>query len=91
MAKTKMKSSEDLILEEDTVVTSPEEFQALELTTVALGVYKNVETGEWMVARLKFNPETEQAAVVEHIPAGPGRDFAIEKFKIVAVAEGIVG
>lgn len=83
-------------LETDSVVSSidltiEEDLQLSELTTVGIGVYKNTETGEWMVAKLKFNPETEQAAVVEHIPAGPGRDFAIEKFKIVAVAEGIVG
>lgn len=61
------------------------------LTHVALGTYKNELTGEWMVAKIKFNPETGQAELAEHIPAGPGRDFAIEKFKIVAVQEGVVG
>lgn len=61
------------------------------LTHVGLGMYKNQETGEWLVAKLKFNPDTGEAELVERIPAGPGRDFGIEKFKIVAVAEGIVG
>lgn len=62
-----------------------------ELTHVALGTFKNDSTGEWMVAKLKYNPETGDAEVVEKISAGPGRDFGIEKFKIVAVEEGIVG
>ena len=61
------------------------------LSHTALGTYRDDTTGEWMVAKLKFDPHTGQAEVVEHIPAGPGRDFAIEKFKIVAVQEGVVG
>jgi hypothetical protein len=44
-----------------------------------------------LVAKIKFDPETGAAEVTERIPAGPGRDFAIEKFKIVAVQEGVVG
>ena len=61
------------------------------LSHTALGTYKNDSTGEWLVAKLRFDPQTGHAEVVEHIPAGPGRDFAIEKFKIVAVSEGVVG
>ena len=61
------------------------------LTKVALGVYKDEATGEWMVAKLFFDPETGEAELAEKIAAGPGRDFAIEKFKIVAVQERIVG
>ena len=52
---------------------------------------KDETTGEWMVAKLFFDPETGEAELAEKIPAGPGRDFAIEKFKIVAVQERIVG
>lgn len=61
------------------------------LTHTALGTFRNDLTGEWLVAKIKFNPETGHAEVVERVPAGPGRDFAIEKFKIVAVQEGVVG
>lgn len=67
------------------------EVVVVELSHVGLGIYKNTDTSEWMVIKLKFDPLTGQAEVVEHIPAGPGRDFAIEKFKIVAVQEGVVG
>ena len=72
-------------------VRDEEEVASVVLTHVALGTFKDESTGEWLVAKLKFNPETGSAEVVERIPAGPGRDFAIEKFKIVAVQEKVVG
>jgi len=78
--------SKKMQLKEDEVIESK-----VELTHVALGTFKDELTGEWLVAKLKFDPVTGQAEVAERIPAGPGRDFGIEKFKLVAVAEGIVG
>lgn len=72
-------------------VRDEEEVVAPVLTHVALGTYKNEATGEWLVAKLMFDPETGTAELVERVPAGPGRDFAIEKFKIVAVQEKVVG
>jgi hypothetical protein len=70
---------------------SEEETNVSTLTHVALGTFKDDSSGEWLVAKIKFDPETGAAEVTERIPAGPGRDFAIEKFKIVAVQEGVVG
>lgn len=81
--------SKKLSLKND--VDSVAEEMAPVLTHVALGTFRNELTGEWLVAKVRFNPETGHAEVVERIPAGPGRDFAIEKFKIVAVNEGVVG
>lgn len=59
-------------------------------TETALGVYKDYNTGEWMVAKLKYNPLTHEVVWDSAIAAGPGRDFGIEKFKLTAVDEGIV-
>lgn len=73
------------------VKTEDQEVEVVNLSHVALGTYKSESTGEWMVAKLRFDPTTGAAEVVEHLYAGPGRDFAIEKFKIVAVQEGVVG
>ncbi len=66
-----------------------EEKQEVELTHVALGVAKGDDG--WDLIKLKYNPLTKDAVVVEQIHAGPSRDFAIEKFKLTAVEEGLVG
>lgn len=65
--------------------------EAPKLSETLLGIYKDYNTGEWMVAKAKYNPITGAIGELERISAGPGRDFGIEKFKLVAVEEGLVG
>lgn len=55
----------------------------------ALGTWRDDSTGEWMVAVVRYNPITKQAAVVENIHSGGSKEFAIDKFKIQAVQKGI--
>lgn len=66
-----------------------EEKVEVELTHVALGVVN--DSSGWGVVRLRYNPETKDAKVIDVLHAGPSRDFAIEKFKLSAVEEGLVG
>lgn len=63
---------------------------AVVLTHVGLGVVKHDTLG-WSVVKLKYNPDTKDATVEDVVHAGPSRDFAIEKFKLLAVEEGLVG
>lgn len=60
-----------------------------ELTHLALGTFQ-ASNGEWYVARVKYNPETGKAGEFEKVEAGPGKAFAIEQFKIMAVKEKVV-
>lgn len=60
-----------------------------ELTHQAFGIYKNADQPEWMVAVVKYNPDTGEAKVVERVNSGGGKDFAVEKFKIEAVNRGL--
>lgn len=71
-------------------MSKTKEVEKVELTHVGLGVLKD-ETQGWSVVKLKYNPETKDARVEEIVHAGPSRDFAIEKFKLLAVEEGLVG
>lgn len=53
-----------------------------DLTYTAIGIFKNDANPEWMVAIVKYNPDTGEAKVTERLNSGGGKDFAVEKFKI---------
>jgi hypothetical protein len=50
-------------------------------THESLGIFKDMKTGEWKVACIKFNPDTSEAKMYDVITCGY-KDFAIERFKI---------
>lgn len=56
-----------------------------DLTHTAVGIFKNDANPEWMVAVVKYNPDTGEAKVTERINSGGGKDFAVEKFKLEVI------
>lgn len=63
-----------------------------DLTHVMIGAsYFDAELRTWVVCEVRFNPMTNQfGSVVKH-PTGGSKDFAIEKFKILAAEHDLVG
>lgn len=66
--------------------------EAPKLTDWAIGTFKDATTGEWKVARFKFDPVSGQTGEFSTEVAGDGsfKDFAREKFRIAAVELDIV-
>jgi hypothetical protein len=61
------------------------------LTHLALGTYQDPVTREWMVVEIQYNPLTNKVGEIVKINGGPTKEFAVEKFKLTAVREGVVG
>lgn len=55
---------------------------------IALGIFR--QGIAWFVAVIKYDPITKVAVVDSLQEAGPGKDFAIEKFKIIAFQNEII-
>ena len=63
--------------------------QEPKLDFVALGLYHDAKRGEWMVARIAYDPVTKQTKFLDSIGSGgPSKDFGQEKFKIETIEEG---
>lgn len=60
------------------------------MTGRAVGIIQDAATGSWSVAVLEFSTETGGGRVVSTTPVGPSKMEASEKFKRLAVEEGIV-
>lgn len=55
-----------------------------EMKETALGVYKDLKTGEWKVALIAYDPVSGKAKMTRSVDTGGFRDMAIEKFKVEA-------
>lgn len=53
-----------------------------EVPLLAFGIFKDVTNGEWCVAKISYDPATNEAVMVEKISTGGFRGMANEKFKI---------
>jgi hypothetical protein len=88
MGRTKINQSVDMITTEDNVSETMEE--TLPMTGRAVGTAIDPMTGTWVAAVIEFNPSTGQARVSRTLPSGNSKMEAAEKFKILAVEEGVV-
>lgn len=88
MARTKVNESVDMVTLEHVVSGSPEE--PVPMTGRAVGTAIDPTTGTWVTAVIEFNPKTGQARVSRTLPSGNSKMEAAEKFKILAVEEGVV-
>lgn len=61
----------------------PQKLDMSTLTGTAVGTFKDSK-GNWMVAVIKFNSETDQAAIEKVLDEGPDQGMAMERFKILA-------
>lgn len=74
-------------IKKEDIVHSEAEY---ELKSIGYGIYKDV-SGDWMVAKLNFDPVSGQAKVVERLSTGHGdKNGAQDRFKI-EVAKNIFG
>jgi len=85
--RTKEELEKDLTTMKET--ESKTEEKKNELTYLALGIFPG-ENGEWMVARIQYNPYTGKVGDIEKVDAGPGKAFAAEKFKLIAIKERVI-
>ena len=78
MARTKATEAQ-----EETVVVAP-------MTGRAVGLARDDETGSWAAVVLEFSAESGVGRVVRSVPVGSSKIEASERFKLLAVEEGIV-
>lgn len=65
--------------------------QTVDLTHTALGVFQDETTGQWALARVRYNPATGQAGTIDVLKNEEGTREAVNlRFKIAAVSEGLV-
>ena len=77
----------------DNVIDQQNNVEEIEQTNMvgrAIGTAINPSTGTWVTAVIEFDPTTGQARVSRTLPSGNSKMEAIEKFKILAVEEGVV-
>lgn len=60
------------------------------MTGRAVGTAQNSETGVWSAVVLEFSVESGLGRVVKSVPVGTNRIEAAERFKLIAVEEGLV-
>lgn len=60
------------------------------LTNTALSTFKYSDGVNFGVATIAYNPNTKSAKVVSLDKVGTEREYAIERFKILAVKNGLV-
>jgi len=56
----------------------------------ALGVYRDMDLGEWVVVEIPYHPRTGEVGEFKRQAMGRHKDMAIEKFKIRAVELEVV-
>lgn len=88
MARTKINESAEAVTAELVISGTTEE--APPMTGRAVGTAIDPTTGTWVAAVIEFNPKTGQARVSRTLPSGNSKMEAAEKFKILAVEEGVV-
>lgn len=81
------KTNQELETQEDSLLSEQQESP---MTGRAVGTAIDPSTGTWVAVVLEFNPATGQARVARTVPAGSAKMEAAEKFKILAVEEGVV-
>lgn len=88
MGRTKINQTVDMVTTEDNISELTEESPPM--TGRAVGTAIDPTTGTWVAAVIEFNPKTGQARVSRTLPSGNSKMEAAEKFKILAVEEGVV-
>lgn len=88
MGRTKINQSVDMVALENEISETTEE--TVPMTGRAVGTAIDPTTGTWVAAVIEFNPSTGQARVSRTLPSGNSKMEAAEKFKILAVEEGVV-
>lgn len=88
MARNKSSQSIEETTTESVMLETSEE--TLPMTGRAVGTAIDPTTGMWVAAVIEFNPKTGQARVSRTLPSGHSKMEAAEKFKILAVEEGVV-
>lgn len=88
MGRTKINQAVDMVTTEDNISELTEE--STPMTGRAVGTAIDPITGAWVAAVIEFNPTTGQARVSRTLPSGNSKMEATEKFKILAVEEGVV-
>lgn len=84
-------SNEESMLDSVLIETSDSSsLDEVKMTGRAIGTAINPSTGTWVAAVIEFNPATGQARVSRTLPSGNSKTEAAEKFKILAVEEGVV-
>lgn len=74
-------------------VTASEELAEIETPVMngrAVGTAIDPTTGTWVTVVLEFNPTTGHSRISRTVPSGNSKLEAAEKFKILAVEEGVV-
>lgn len=75
----KMKAAAAKLKEEE---TNAAETSNTEIPHIAFGIFKDSKTGEWMLAKVSYDPETGNASIISRMQTGGYRQLANEKFKI---------
>lgn len=88
MGRTKINQSVDMVTTEDNASELIEETGPM--TGRAVGTAIDPTTGTWVTAVIEFDPKSGQARVSRTLPSGNSKMEAAEKFKILAVEEGVV-
>lgn len=88
MGRTKINQSVDMVTLEQVVSETTEETALM--TGRAVGTAIDPTTGTWVAAVIEFDPKSGQARVSRTLPSGNSKMEASEKFKILAVEEGVV-
>ena len=84
------RSKTSQVSETMTTETSSEEVTEIMMTGRAVGTAIDPSTGNWVVAVLDFDPASGQARVTRTVPSGSSKMESAERFKLVAVEEGVV-
>jgi hypothetical protein len=85
MAKSKSSPATESEESQEATTTTP-----VVMTGRAIGTGFDPTTGSWVAAVLEFNPATGDARVSSTVSTGSSKMDAVEKFKILAVEEGVV-
>lgn len=68
--------------------TLPVQSQQANLTNIALSIYKNINDGNWYIAKMQYNPTTGETGNFSAKSTGSSyRDEAEYQFKLAAVEQ----
>lgn len=79
---------ENKYLTEESVEVKTEEKPLANLTNTAYSILRHPKDGKYYVATIKFDPLTKQSSEVQ-LEETEGRDYAVERFKVLIVEEGM--